>query len=174
MPLTGLRVTVLGVRETIAELHIAVSAMALRGTAGLVAGGKIIQELARENLAPHHYRGTAERQVSVSTPVVSPTEVVVTVGHHWPPFNPTGYTFEYGWHSQSGRRPPVQPIEDWLNTKGFAARGGRPMTSRQAAFIVARAIGQRGYSFGEDHWLDDAAAEGAGAVVGAVYAAVQW
>lgn len=87
--------------------------------------------------------------------VTVPKLVTITVGidhNNVPPFF-VGSTFEHGWHSDAGLQPPTQPLAEWALKRGLAS------TAREAAhigFIIARNIGQRGYEFGEHHWLSDA------------------
>ena len=149
---------------------------------GLMAWGQVIQTAARRNLHGHHFTGRAEQSTSVSEPTVSGSTVGVTIGIHGG-LAPEGRPLEFGWASSSGKQPPSQPIYEWLTGssqganvltsfggsvnrtgEGFivGAKSGRTSqesTARGLAFVIARNIGRRGYSFGPLHWLSKAATE---------------
>ena len=151
---------------------------------GLQAWGQVIQTAARRNLADHHFTGRAEQFTTVEGPVVSGSTVGVTIGIHGG-LAPEGRPLEYGWASSSGKQPPSQPIYEWLTGSsagrsvltGFGASvnttkagfipGSRSArvssseesTARGLAFLIARSIGRRGYSFAALHWLSKAASD---------------
>ena len=143
--------------------------------AGLERGGFAVQAAARANLAPHHYHGTAEQQTTVSPPLITAGNVTVTVGIHGG-LAPEGRPLEFGWASAAGKQPPTKAIAEWLtskpglipsanvsrNARGFVRRKGTiaaiasESAVRGMAFVIARNIKRRGYSFGSLHWLDGA------------------
>ena len=147
---------------------------------GLQAWGQVIQTAARRNLADHHFTGRAEQFTTVEGPVVSGSSIAVTIGIHGG-LAPEGRPLEFGWASSSGKQPPSQPIYEWLTGSsagrsvltGFGASvnttkagfipGSRRVpsesTARGLAFLIARSIGRRGYSFGALHWLSKAASD---------------
>jgi hypothetical protein len=179
---TAVTFVVLGEREVVAKLQLEVQALrTLKAEAGLLAGAHAVQRKAKENLAPHHYKGRAEQQTTVSAPLITPGSVTVTVGIHGG-IAPEGRPLEYGWKSAGGKQPPTQAIADWLissgrgasmlssagvelrrNKAGFItgakARRVAPTDASKVkglAFVIARNIKRRGYSFGELHWLENA------------------
>ena len=152
---------------------------------GLVAWGQVIQRAARANLKTHHFTGRAEQSTSVSEPSMGSNTISVTVGIHGG-LAPEGRPLEFGWASATGKQPPSEPIYQWLTgssqgaavlsaatgaqvnrtSKGFivGARAGRlaatdESKARGLAFVIARNIGKRGFSFGPLHWLSKASAE---------------
>jgi hypothetical protein len=154
---------------------------------GLKAWGQVIQTAARENLHGHHFTGRAEQSTTVSEPSTVGNTIGVTVGIHGG-LAPEGRPLEFGWSSATGKQPPTAPIVEWLTgssqgaavlsaatgaqvnrKKGFivGARAGRLAASDESkaqglAFVIARNIGRRGFSFGPLHWLSKAAAETVG------------
>jgi hypothetical protein len=158
---------------------------------GLELGGIAIQGAARQNLASHHFEGTAENQTTVSPPLISGHSVAVTVGIHGG-LAPEGRPLEFGWKSDSGKMPPVLPIAEWLvkkgigqdrNAKGFVSygKGGKsarvaeagfgaafPGSTVSMAFLIARKIQKRGYSFAPLHWLERAMTDRTPAVLAAL------
>jgi hypothetical protein len=147
---------------------------------GLMAWGQVVQTQARQNLHSHHFHGTAEMATTVSSPVSSGTSTSVTVGIHGG-LAPEGRPLEFGWASSSGKQPPSGPIYEWLTgssqgaaalssiatvkTKGGFISGSKSnrlaasdeSAARGLAFVIARSIGKRGYSFGALNWLSKAA-----------------
>lgn len=151
----GIDVIMTGLRETITALTVEVAAVTTRATAGLEAGARIIQAKARENISGHRYEGRVEAKTTVGRPIVYPPALVdVTVGVHGRDFAPEGKTFEFGWRSKKGLQPPVAPLAEWVMRRGITTN---EQAARGIAFAIARKMGRSGYSFGEDHWLDDAA-----------------
>ena len=149
---------------------------------GLQAWGQVIQTAARRNLADHHFTGRAEQFTTVEGPVVSGSSIAVTIGIHGG-LAPEGRPLEYGWASSSGKQPPSQPIYEWLTGSsagrsaliGFGASvnttkagfipgsarlpASEESTARGLAFLIARSIGRKGYSFGKLSWLSKAASD---------------
>lgn len=141
-----------------------------RLAAGLPAGLHAVgQDLAREvhgYIKPHHYTGRAEQQVHAEPPEGQGFGVHVFVGTS-ASLVPELRPLMFGWRS-SGKRPPTDAIAQWLTAKpelagsasvarspaGFVRRSGtRAQISAEAsvrsrAFLIARAIGRRGYTFG--------------------------
>lgn len=159
-----------------ASVHVIGLDAALRGlsperlAAGLPAGLHAVGlDLAAEvhgYIKPHHYTGRAEQQVHAEPPEGQGFGVHVFVGTSAsavPELRP----LMYGWKS-SGKRPPTDAIAKWLSGKpelagsgsvtrssgGFVRRSGTKSqisaeaSVRSRAFLIARAIGRRGYSFG--------------------------
>lgn len=169
-----------------AKVEAAISALvpetAERLGVGLQAWGQTIQMAARRNLHPHHYTGRAERATTVSSVTDTGMSLSITVGIHGG-LAPEGRPLEFGWSSTSGKQPPSQPIYEWLTGSGQGAtvltsfggsvnttkagfiagsRSGRTdqeSVARGLAFIIARSIGRKGYSFGALHWLSKATVE---------------
>lgn len=148
-------VTVGDVRPTIQFVEAEIASGAARATQGLLRVAREIQARARANMATHHYDGRAERATTVWTAVRSPMYVSVKVGIRGNTFAPEGKTFEVGWHSSRGLQPPTAPLAEWAIRRGIAHS---PSQARSIGYAIARAQGRRGYSFGEFHWLTDAAA----------------
>lgn len=172
--------TVLGLDEVLARMQAELGPlMTAKVARGLELGGIAIQGAARQNLSEHHFHGTAENQTTVSPPLITGTSVAVTVGIHGG-LAPEGRPLEFGWKSDSGKMPPVLPIAEWLvekgigqerNAKGFISygKGGKSARVKEAAFgaafpgatvsmafLIARKIQKRGFSFGPLHWLERA------------------
>lgn len=191
--MSGLSYTIMGESQVIANLDAALRELTTtRAAAGLTAGAFAIQRRAKANLAPHHFHGRAEQQTTVGAPTFEPGLVTVGVGIHGG-VAPEGRPLEFGWKSSGGKRPPSSAIEDWLtgssqgaailasaagvaikrNSRGFitgakARRVGADDRSKVKglAFVIARNIGRRGYSFGALHWLENAARDEAPEVLG--------
>lgn len=158
-------VTITGVRETLYVLSVEITKEQAAATAALVAAAELIRDRARTNAAAFRYSGRLEAATNVKGPTIIKGVTFVTVGVHGE-FAPEGKTFETGWRSKSGLRPPSKSLEAWAESKGIA-------DPKRAAFVIARAIGARGYSFGERHWLSSAFAEVGPAATGMVAAAVE-
>jgi hypothetical protein len=131
--------------------------------AGLLAAGILVQSEARAVLASHHWHGRAEAEVHAEPR--GPLSVFVGgSAAKAPELRP----LTYGWHSSSGKQPPTSAIAEWLTSKpeiadsssvsrsprGFVRRRGTigqiagESAIRSRAFLIARAIGRRGFSFG--------------------------
>jgi hypothetical protein len=168
-PLIGM--TVVGLRGTITALDVGVAATVAKAVAGLEAGARIIQVRARANVAGRRYHGRLDASITVGAPDLSvPGTVRVGVGVQPGVWAPEGRTFEFGWHSKSGKRPPVKPLMLWAMERGLASD---ERTAKKIAFVVARNIGDRGYSFGQSHWLDNAARDTLPAVAATVRTAIR-
>jgi hypothetical protein len=165
-------VRIVGIPEAIAGL----GRIGANADKGLFRVGQKLADAVRAEIRPHHYTGRAEQQthaelhgtgmkarvfVGVSTALVPEMRPLVA-----------------GWHSNSGKMPPVQAIAEWLahkpelsgssshfrTSKGFVrSRKGATIGSisaeanvRSRAFVIARAIGRRGYSFGKTDAFDKA------------------
>lgn len=96
--------------------------------------------------------GSAESGGAIRSSAV-PALITVTVGIHPPAFAPEGATFEKGWRSKKGKQPPTEPIALWVLSRGIT---GDAKEAKHIAFVVARNMKNKGYSFGEYHWLRDA------------------
>ena len=178
---TGMTFVLTGVREVVVALDLEGMRTIARATAGLLAGGKIVEGLAKANLAGHKDTGRAVAAIQTFGPSVKGPTVgggsVSVVPHVWVGVGiphtsaayPGAYTFEFGWHSGKGKQPPIAPIMAWAMRRGISSD---EEGARQAAFAIARSIGKEGYTFGESHWLDDAAIAGAPAVVATVRSAL--
>ena len=172
--------TVLGLDEVLARMQAELGPlMEAKVARGLKLGGIAIQGAARQNLSEHHFHGTAENQTTVSPPLITAGSVAVTVGIHGG-LAPEGRPLEFGWKSDSGKMPPVLPIAEWIVGKGIGqartpkgfinyGKGGKSARVQEAAFgaafpgyavsmafLIARKIQKRGYSFAPLHWLERA------------------
>lgn len=165
----GAVATLTGLRATITELHVVVGTTLAKAAIGLETAGRLVRDRARANMSSHHYMGRAERETKVSAPVFEPTRIMVSTGIHTGDFAPEGKTFEFNWKSKRGLQPPTDPIAEWAIRRGIA----NPKNAKQIGFAIARAQAKRGYSFGEIHWLDDAARASAPEIVGVIGAAVR-
>lgn len=190
--------TVLNTAEVNAALALAGTKILTQAAAGLEQAGVLVQTNARRNLAEHHYHGTAERNTVVSPPLITPEAITVTVGIH-AGLAPEGAPLEFGWRSQSGKQPPSEPIYQWLqgsgkgagllasagvnvrrNSAGFitGSRAKRiapdqQKAARGLAFVIARNIGRKGYSFGALHWLSGGLEEAKPAIMGIIARAIR-
>ena len=126
---------------------------------GLIDAAHAIERDAKANLHEHHFRGTTERNTTTSAIERDGDRSWVTVGVHGGQA-PQARPLEFGWKSESGKMPPIQPIADWLVSKGYAgpSKGTKATKTADAgvrglAFVIARNIKRRGFSFGPLHWL---------------------
>ncbi len=118
--------------------------------AGLLAGfteaGALVETAARRIIDPHHDKGTFQQQLH--------TEITGTgfgIGAHVgvsAAAVPEARPLTYGWPGGAGKQPPSAPIESWLNRNPSRVSVPSGMTAKSFAFLIARAIGKRGYSFG--------------------------
>lgn len=143
-----------------------------RAEHGLIDAAHAMERDAKANLKEHHFRGTTERNTTTSELQRNGDVSTVTVGIHGG-MAPQGRPLELGWASQSGKMPPIQPIADWLVSKGYAGpKSGNKATKtadsavRGLAFVIARNIQRRGFSFGPIHWLGRAYDSNRGEVSG--------
>lgn len=146
-------ITISGVRPTIVALEAEIFGMKARAFAGLMAVAKQVQATARGNMAQRHYEGRAEKATTIEVKEFSPVFSRITVGIHGSTFAPEGKTFEVGWRSERNLQPPVAPLAEWAIRRGLASN---ERDANRLAFVIARAQGKHGYSFGEFHWLSDA------------------
>ena len=130
-----------------------------RAEHGLIDAAHAMERDAKANLKEHHFRGQTERNTTTSDIDRQGDRSVVTIGIHGG-MAPQGRPLEFGWKSESGKMPPIQPIADWLVSKGIAgpAKGTKATKTadsavRGFAFVIARNIQRRGYSFPPLHWL---------------------
>ena len=174
----SIQIVIEGVAETRAAIVQTADVTLAKVGEGLVGWGHLIEYAGKANLAPHHWHGTAEQSTVTVGPVIEGDQVVVSVGLHGG-MAPEGRPLEYGWKSESGKQPPISAIAEWLtskpglipspnvtrNSSGFIRRRGtiaaisQEAAVRSLAFVIARNIGRRGYSFGALHWLRDAMVE---------------
>lgn len=160
-------IVVTGVREAQRHLDPAAFSRGLRD--GLKEAGALLERAQREIVAPHHFRGTWEQQIHTEirgSGLNMEAHVGVSASRV-----PEARPMTYGWVSSSGHQPPTEAIADWLsrkpdlgassnvyrNASGFvrtrAGSGGFRGVSQEAgvrsmAFLIARAIKRRGYTFG--------------------------
>lgn len=156
---------VVGVRETVAGLQAAVVRVGARASGGLLVGAELVRERAKANIRRRHYMSRAERETTVGVPKVAPVYVDVLVGIQPGEFVPEGRTFEFGWHSRSGKQPPIDALAAWAIRRGLAHDAD---AARGVGFKIARNMKAHGYAFGEMHWLRDALRDEAPAVMAAV------
>lgn len=151
----------------------------------------------------HHDRGTLERAIHSEGPIGRGLKAEVRVGISTSAA-PEGRPLAFGWKSDSGKMPPIAPIADWLtrhpeaaagakgdlNRKGgdlvfrtmdgkVARQGTVAMVSSQSqirsrAFLIARAIQRRGYSFGRSDWFHDGIRAGRPRLDAIVRKALSW
>jgi Bacteriophage HK97-gp10, putative tail-component len=147
--------TVTGLRGTIYGIDVAVALTVAKATAALEAGARLVQAAARANVEGRKYTGRLSDSITVAAPDLSVAEsVTVAVGVQPGVWAPEGFTFEFGWRSKTGKRPPVAPLAAWALAKGIV---GTEAEAKSFGFLVSRAMGARpGYSFGQTHWLANA------------------
>jgi hypothetical protein len=148
------------------------------GTAVLRGGLAIGAEMQRA-AKPHHDTGRLEQHIHATPPIGSGLNIEVRVGIGTAGA-PEGRPLAFGWKSRSGLQPPTAPIMAWLKrhpeamagstpTSGRGKLGGKALSFRSAggeaelrsrAFLIARAIGRRGYRFGSSDWFNAGIAAG--------------
>ena len=160
-----------------------------RAEHGLIDAAHAMERDAKANLKEHHFRGQTERNTTTSDIERNGDVSSVTVGIHGG-MAPQGRPLEFGWKSESGKMPPIQPIADWIVSKGIGqkrnakggvnyGKGGKAARVNEAAFgaaypgatvsfafLIARKIQKRGYSFPPLHWLGRAYDSGSSKVSG--------
>lgn len=143
------------VRPTIYSLAVEVTGYADRAAAGLIHEANVVRDKAKRNVRPYNYRtpGRLESAITTWISVKSQGYVSVKVGIRGNTFAPEGRTFEVGWRSAKGLRPPVAPLAQWVLDRGYAST---EHDAKRIAFAMARRQGTTGYRFGERHWLSDA------------------
>lgn len=147
------------------------------GLGMLRAGQEVAGEMAR-SAKEHHDTGRLEQQIhatAMGEGFATEVHVGISTG-----LAPEGRPLAFGWKSGSGKQPPVQAIAEWLSRHPSAAAGlanarGQALVSRNGAgfvrragtiaevtgdaalrsraFLIARAIGRRGYRFGKHDWF---------------------
>jgi hypothetical protein len=124
-------------------------------------------------MGEHNDLGLHEKAIVVMGPKVSADHVWAGVGvSHSGKYGaqyPGAHAFQYGWHARKGKQPPTQALEEWVVRRGLASDG---TPARRMAYLIARNIKNSGFSFGEFHWLSDAADIAAPAVIAIVRTAV--
>ncbi len=121
--------------------------------------GETLSAFSEQQAAPPtiRFRGrdpATGRFTKLTGSAVIPKIITITVGIDQadkPAFF-VGSTFEHGWQSDAGKQPPVKPLAEWAMRRGIADS----KSARSVGFMIAKTIGQKGYSFGEHHWLSDA------------------
>lgn len=168
-------VEVVGISRVQAALHPDAYARGLR--IGMTRAGEEIRTEQQRIARPHHYRGRLEQGIRVQT-VGAGLNIETHIGISTAQV-PEGRPLNYGWRSEGGKRPPSSALVPWVLEKfgaGLTGKTGRPLRStttnaagrwrtrnaagaagdaqvRSIAFLIARKIGQRGYSFGKLDWL---------------------
>jgi len=147
------------------------------GTGLYRAGQEVAGAMARSAKA-HHDTGRLEQQIHAQPfgeGFATEVHVGISTG-----LAPEGRPLAFGWKSTSGKQPPTQAIAEWLSrhpgaASGLTNRAGKALVFRTAAgfvrrrgtvaevtgesalrsraFLIARAIGRRGYSFGRHDWF---------------------
>jgi hypothetical protein len=121
-----------------------------RFEAGLAAGfqeaGDLVGGAARRILAPHHDRGTFAQQIHTEL-TGSGWGIGAHVGVSAAAV-PEARPITYGWPGGGNSRPPAAAIESWLLRNPSRIQVPSGMTAHSFAFVIARAIGKRGYTFG--------------------------
>jgi hypothetical protein len=148
--------TVVGLRGVIYGINVGAALVVARAAAALEAGGRLVQTAARANVSGRLYKGRLRNAITVSAPDLSVVGTVsVAVGVQPGVWAPEGFTFEFGWKSKTGKRPPVAPLAAWALAKGIVSTEAE---AKAFGFVVARNMGDKpGYSFGQTHWLANAA-----------------
>lgn len=160
-------IIIVGLPEALAEFDPHRFVAGLR--TGMQAVGEAVATEARLIVKPHHFHGTFEQQIHAVTTGDSLATVVTSVGVN-PELVPEARPLSFGWKSSGGKQPPTEAIAAWLaskpelvnaagsnavgrNASGFITRKGsiaevsQDSKIRGLAFVIARKIGQRGYSF---------------------------
>jgi hypothetical protein len=103
---------------------------------GLSKSGHTVLKAAQMIAAPHHFSGRLQNRMGV---VVSGSGMnqKATIGVNAAEVPEAG-PLSHGWRSRSGKQPPTEDIAHWLSSKG---------KDPALAFVVARSIKAKGYSF---------------------------
>ena len=129
-------VTITGLEQALATFSDAHFTHGL--AAGMEQAGQAAAEQAKLLIAPHRYTGRYADEIrgSVTGAADSPR---IEVGARVPEAGP----LSFGWHGR-GAQPPTEAIAAWL----AAGRGPRTaaMPGPGLAFVIARAIGRRGFN----------------------------
>lgn len=140
----------------------------------LLRGGLAMAAEMQRAARPHHDTGNLERRIHAEGPFGERLNAVVKIGISTAAA-PEGRPLAFGWLSRTGRRPPTEAIMKWLQRHPQSGpdlselRGSRARPTilnartirgqagdaalRSRAFLIARAIGRRGYRFGSDNWF---------------------
>ncbi len=134
---------------------------------GMIRGATLIEGEAKRIVKPRHWHGTAERSIHqrVSGSGFDTEVMVGSNSARAPHFR----SLSYGWPSGKGKQPPTDAIAEWLTSKpeivsgvtksvkrnsaGFVTRSGsvsaisKEAKVRGLAFVIARKIGKKGFSF---------------------------
>ena len=167
-----LRLTISGMGTTVQNLYIWQAAFNIQATQALRRGAGVIRAEARRNISRggkkgHRWTGDLEKDIRVGAVRRLPYMISIRVGiGHFAQY-PVGHSFEYGWHGRRKRQPPTAPIQIWVQSKLGIADDKK---AKRVAFLIARKIGKSGYSFGEDHFIRDAAATGVPAATAIIVA----
>lgn len=113
---------------------------------GLQEGGDLVAAEMRRIIQPHRFRGRWQQELhtEVSGSGLGQKAHIGVSAAAVPEARP----MTLGWKSGAGKRPPTSAIEEWLERAPNAPSTPTGMTTRGFAFLIARAIGRRGYSFG--------------------------
>lgn len=163
----GIEVHIKGLDEALKALDPHTFEMGLRR--GMHEAGDLLGGIARGHVKPHHLTGNFEQNIHTEIKGEGLTlraYIGVSAGQV-----PEARPLSYGWKSESGKMPPVSAIAKWLTYKpglisssnvytqvggkghgNLVRRGSIGAISQEAkvksqAFLIARAIGRRGYSF---------------------------
>ena len=158
--------------------------------AGLTTAGNLVAAQARNIVRPHHYTGRFEQQIHVAVTGTGLSQKA-TVGVSAAQV-PEARPLSYGWKSNSGRMPPIEPIAQWVakhpeispsknsytnssgfrRTRGSAASVGAESAVRGLAFVIARSIMRKGYSFPPLKVFETAYTQARASVVAALQKAI--
>ena len=136
-----------------------------RADEGLLTGAAIIRDAAKDNVETHHFHGTAADATEVGRLELGDEIDTVDVGVLDLSNAPHARALEYGWKSETGMQPPVEPIAEWALERGIV---DDDKSARSFGFAVARKIATEGFSFDKLSWLGDAATASIPAVEAAV------
>lgn len=176
-------VTVVGLDRTIARLDPKRWDAAAR--TGLLRAGQVaIEARARTNIKPHTYTGNLAHNLHTDVRGSGLNlEAHIGISNS---VAPEGTALEFG-RRAGGKQPPIDAIARWLTSKpellaDIAGSSGKALVGRNGAghivrrgtissisadarvrsraFLIARAIGRRGFSFGKLEWLKNAGRDG--------------
>jgi hypothetical protein len=186
---TDVVVRVIGIPEAVAHFDPARIGRGFHD--GMMEAGFLVAREVKVELKPHHYTGRAEQQLHPE-PSGEGLKTNVFVGAS-AALVPELRPLDQGWHSASGKQPPTQAIAEWLahkpeiagsssvfrTSKGFVRRTGTiaqvsaEAGIRSRAFLIARAIGRRGFAFGKTNAFELGWARAAGQVQGIIARAIE-
>lgn len=161
---------------------------------GLSKAGNRVALEARQIIHPHHFTGHYEQEIHTEitgsgfnlTAIVGVSKAQV----------PEAAPLSYGWRSTSGRQPPTDAIARWIarkpsvgsgvssniltNSSGFRRTNGTisSVSSESAvrglAFVIARKIGRKGYSFAPLNVWENAWNRVRSEVGGIIHTSIGW